>query len=208
MSAQEMSDLFEPLDRPGANRAAIEGAGVGLTVCRHLMQLMGGALGVESESGKGSVFWLDCLPAGGAQPASDATQSSAQAVGDERRRTLLYIEDNPANLRLIECVVKRYSHLRLLSATTAEEGIRIARQARPDLIIVDVNLPGMNGYEVLGALNEHPATGHIPVIALTAAARPADIEKGLASGFRRYLTKPVDVHAFMQVVQAELSHPH
>jgi CheY-like chemotaxis protein len=116
--------------------------------------------------------------------------------------TLLYIEDSPASLRLIERVVKPYREYNLISAATAEDGIAVAREQQPGLIILDIGLPGMDGFEALRLLREHEATRAIPVIALTAAAKPSDIEKGLMSGFCRYLTKPVDVHEFLDAVRA------
>jgi CheY-like chemotaxis protein len=119
-------------------------------------------------------------------------------------RTLLYVEDNPANLMLVEDLVARRPDIRLLSAADGYRGIRIARDAVPDVILMDINLPGISGLQALKILAEYPATAHIPVIALSANAMPRDIEKGLEAGFFRYLTKPIKVAEFMSTLDVAL----
>ena len=118
--------------------------------------------------------------------------------------TVLYVEDNPANLELIRQIIARSPNISLLTAEDGPEGIQLARAKRPDVILMDINLPGISGIEALKILREDPATGHIPVIALSANAMPRDIEKGLQAGFFRYLTKPIKVNEFMETVEVAM----
>jgi CheY-like chemotaxis protein len=119
-------------------------------------------------------------------------------------RTLLYVEDNPANLQLVEKLVTRRPDIRLLSASDGKTGIRLARAKHPDLILMDINLPGISGIEALRILRGDPETAHIPVVAISANAMPRDIEKGLAVGFFRYLTKPIRVDEFMKTLDVAM----
>ena len=170
---------------------------------------MGGVIGVESTPGKGSVFWIELNLTNKPQPSD--ISSTAEAIPLEqgpvptRLRTLLYVEDNPANLMLVEDLVARRPDIRLLTAEDASRGIAIARASLPDVILMDINLPGISGIQALGILSEDPATSHIPVVALSANAVPRDIEKGLDAGFFRYLTKPIKVNEFMHTLDLALA---
>jgi CheY-like chemotaxis protein len=154
------------------------------------------------------VFWIELNLTAEPQPAVGAAEpaaiADAQAPADPSLRTLLYVEDNPANLMLVEDLIARRPDIRLLSARDGSRGIEIARAARPDVILMDINLPGISGINALRVLAEDPATAHIPVIALSANAMPRDIEKGLAAGFFRYLTKPIKVNEFMTTLDVAL----
>ena len=119
-------------------------------------------------------------------------------------RTLLYVEDNPANLKLVEELIARRPDLRLLSAADGNLGIEIARAYQPDVILMDINLPGISGIEAMRILRADPSTAHIPIIALSANAVPRDIEKGLEAGFFSYLTKPIKVNEFMDTLDVAL----
>lgn len=207
--AEDQDRLYEPFNRLGAEYSDIEGTGIGLTISRQLMELMGGAIGFESEEGQGSIFWLDCPV--GRETDRVHTESKGQQVEDIESdvKTVLYVEDNPANLRLIEKIVERNPDIRMLSAPNAEMGIELARQKHPDLILMDLNLPGMDGYEALSCLRKYPETRDITVIALSAAAMPRDIERGILAGFKRYLTKPVQLDELREVLTLELGEqPH
>ncbi|WP_332861506.1 PAS domain S-box protein [Janthinobacterium svalbardensis] len=195
----QMAELFQPFNRLGQEAGSEEGTGIGLVVTKRLIELMGGAMGVHSCVGVGSVFWieLDTMAAppdrmpldteGLAEPSGDAADDAGgQAL-------LLYVEDNPASLRLVEDIISFLPHLRMISATDARHGIALALERRPDVILMDINLPGMNGNQAQRILRNDPRTAHIPVIALTANAMKGDIHHGLAAGFFRYLTKPVEI---------------
>ncbi len=170
---------------------------------------MGGAIGADSTVGAGSTFWIELnltverLPAAGAtmQPAAARTQVRA----DAQVRTLLYVEDNPANLMLVEDLIARRPDIRLLSARDGNRGIEIARASLPHVILMDINLPGISGITAMRLLAEDPLTAHIPVIALSANAMPHDVEKGLAAGFFRYLTKPIKVNEFMDTLDVAMA---
>jgi PAS domain S-box-containing protein len=209
LSAEQLAQLFQPFNRLGQEAGAEEGTGIGLVVCKRLVELMGGSIGVESTVGVGSVFWVELIAA---QPPQLATRDHAAGSlapapmqSSSGRRTLLYVEDNPANLLLVEKLIARRPDIRLLTATDGNRGIEIARAAQPDVILMDINLPGISGITALGILAEDPATAHIPVIALSANAMPHDIEKGLEAGFFRYLTKPIKVAEFMVTLDLALN---
>jgi len=136
--------------------------------------------------------------------AISSAVASAQAQSNAQLRTLLYVEDNPANLMLIEDLIARRPNIRLLSARDGNRGVQIARASRPDVILMDINLPGISGIKALRILAEDPMTAHIPVVALSANAIPRDIEKGLEAGFFRYLTKPIKVNEFMETLDVAL----
>jgi signal transduction histidine kinase/CheY-like chemotaxis protein len=208
LTPEQMTQLFQPFNRLGQEANVEEGTGIGLVVCKRLLELMGGVIGVESTVGKGSVFWFELnataephLAAVAARPAP-ATGSEADA--DPQASTLLYVEDNPANLMLVEDLIARRPDIRLLTARDGDRGIEIARAARPDVILMDINLPGISGIGALRILAEDPATAHIPVVALSANAIPRDIERGLEAGFFRYLTKPLKVAEFMDTLDVAL----
>ncbi len=203
-----ISQLFQPFNRLGQERNSEEGTGIGLVMSKRLVELMGGLIGVESTVGSGSVFWFElnstAEPKLGVETAQPAAIEPVQIEDGARLRTLLYVEDNPANLKLIEQLIARRSDIRLLSARDGNLGIQLARANQPDVILMDINLPGISGIQALKILRDDPVTAHIPVVALSANAMPRDIEKGLQAGFFRYLTKPIKVDEFMQTLEVAL----
>jgi CheY-like chemotaxis protein len=171
---------------------------------------MGGAIGAESVVGAGSVFWIELGLTHAPRFAVQAGPVAAlrAKVADGPLRTLLYVEDNPANLELVEQLIARRPDLRLLSAADANQGIELALACQPEVILMDINLVGISGIEAMKILRANPATAHIPIIALSANAMPRDIEKGLAAGFHDYLTKPIKVNEFMDALDAALKIPN
>ncbi len=208
LSPVQIAHLFQPFNRLGQEATAEEGTGIGLVVCKRLVELMGGTIGVESTVGKGSSFWID-LELTAERQASESESPSAvvplPVEAGARIHTVLYVEDNAANLMLVEALIGRRAGMRLLSASNGLSGIEIARTALPDVILMDINLPGMSGSKALAMLAVDPITAHIPVIAISANAMPSDIEKGLAAGFFRYLTKPIRVDQFMKTLDEVLA---
>jgi PAS domain S-box-containing protein len=207
LAPEKLAQLFQPFNRLG-QEANIEGTGIGLVVTKRLVELMGGAIGVKSTVGKGSVFWFELVSTAAPRLAAEGespTSLKPGSPGDERLRTLLYVEDNPANLQLVEQLIARRPGMRLLAAADADTGVEIARARQPDVILMDINLPGMSGIEALAILRRDPTTASIPVVALSANAIPRDIEKGLEAGFCRYLTKPIKVHEFMDALDEALA---
>jgi PAS domain S-box-containing protein len=203
----KLVQLFQPFNRLG-QQANIEGTGIGLVVTKRLVELMGGAIGVKSTVGTGSVFWFELVStaAPGLPDEVEAPKSvEPGSPGDELLRTVLYVEDNPANLQLVEQLIARRPGMRLLAAADADTGVEIARMRQPDVILMDINLPGISGIEALAILRRDPTTASIPVVALSANAIPRDIEKGLEAGFCRYLTKPIKVHEFMDALDEALA---
>jgi PAS domain S-box-containing protein len=208
LSPADMSQLFQPFNRLGRAATAEEGTGIGLMVCKRLVELMGGVIGVESTVGKGSTFWIELTstpdPQSSASTAVPAAVAREQVQPQAPLRTLLYVEDNPANLMLVEDLIARRPDIRLLTARDGKRGIEVALASLPDVILMDINLPGISGIQALGMLANDPATAHIPVVALSANAVPRDIEKGLEAGFFRYLTKPLKVDEFMDTLDVAL----
>ncbi|NOT85002.1 MAG: response regulator [Methylococcaceae bacterium] len=208
LAPEKLAQLFQPFNRLGEEQGTEEGTGIGLMMSKRLIELMGGTIGVVSTEGIGSVFWIE-LPVAVAQPsnAEDTLPSKAFAAQTEAitgPHTLLYVEDNPANLLLVEQIIADQLHLTLLSARDGNRGIALARAHLPDVILMDINLPGISGLQALKILHEDPVTAHIPVIALSANAMPLDIAKGLKAGFFRYLTKPIKVNELLNALNAAL----
>jgi len=210
LTAAKLAQLFQPFNRLGQESGSEEGTGIGLVVSKRLVELMGGEIGAESTVGTGSEFWIDLDAAHApmliaAPPEVRTVAVPAVAPTRAPLHTLLCVEDNPANLMLVEKLLERRSDIRLLVAKDGIRGIEAARAERPDVILMDINLPGISGLIALGILAEDPKTASIPVIALSANAMPGDIKRGLAAGFYRYLTKPIKVNEFMETLDSALA---
>jgi signal transduction histidine kinase/ActR/RegA family two-component response regulator len=210
---EQVAALFQPFNRLGQENGTQEGTGIGLVFTKRLVELMKGEIGAASTPGVGSTFWIELTTAGGAngalaQLAAPARQDAGQAAAapdSAAPRLILYIEDNPANQRLVQEIVAFRADLRLLSAPDGHAGLALAHTHRPAVILMDLNLPGMSGFEVLAQLRRDPDTAHIPAIALTANAMPRDIERGLSAGFARYLTKPIDIEQLNAAIDGVLT---
>jgi len=196
--ANRQAEVFQPFNRLNAEFSKIEGSGVGLVITKQLVEMMHGRLDFESNEGIGTEFWID-LPI-----ASEWNQQQTDIIKSvdyvptqldfSTHKNVLYIEDNPTNIRLLQQFFERHSCLSLDVAEEPFIGIYKARSTQPDLIILDINLPGMDGFEAMNVLQNDPMTKHIPVVGLSANAMPYDIERGIKSGFFEYLTKPVDIN--------------
>ena len=210
LDADQVAQLFQAFNRLGQESGGKEGTGIGLVVAKRLIELMGGEIGVASSVGVGSVFWFELITV--AEPylfleeGDIAARPQPQAVRGEQLQTLLYVEDNPANMKLVEQIIARHPEMRLLTATNGARGIEIAREFQPEVILMDINLPGINGFEALSILRLDATTAHIPVIALSANAMPRDIENGLEAGFFGYITKPITVCEFMATLKVALEY--
>ncbi len=207
---EQMALLFEPFNRLGQEAGLEEGTGIGLVVTKRLVELMGGEIGATSTVGIGSVFWIELQRATTPQ-AAHGTPVAELAPPPERRAdaqgdlpTLLYVEDNPANLRLVEEIMRFRADLRLISAPDASLGIALAKAHQPRVILMDMNLPGMSGREAQAVLRADARTAAIPVIALTANAMPSDIEAALEAGFYGYITKPINIDEFIDAINGAL----
>jgi len=210
LTTESISQLFQPFNRLGQNAKSEVGTGIGLVVCKRLVELMNGKIGVESTVGKGSLFWIE-LNLFMDTKEENQIQSKNKNKNDiiihnkSLLLTLLYVEDNPANLMLVEDIIARRSDIKLISAVDGKQGIKMARDLLPDLILMDINLSGINGLDAMKILSKDSTTAHIPVIALSANAMPHDIEKGIQSGFFRYLTKPIKVNEFMNTLDLAIT---
>ena len=209
LSPEKLAQLFQPFNRLGQESGAEEGTGIGLVVSKRLVELMSGEIGAQSEVGAGSVFWIElntaAAPEVGAVADDRSVSAPARLAGDAPQRTVLCVEDNPANLKLVEKLLERRPDIRLLSARDGLQGVHLARSARPDVILMDINLPGVSGIQALKLLTEDGATSSIPVVALSANAMPRDIAMGLEAGFFSYLTKPIRVGEFMETLDEALA---
>lgn len=208
---QELARLFKPFERLDSTSSTVEGTGIGLALAKKLVESMHGKIGVESTLGKGSNFWFEI-------PLSEANDSVDSRIDTETaafhnpsfvaQKRVLYIEDNAANLRLIKKIISMREDLLLMTAGTAEEGLALVKEHRPDLVLLDLNLPGMNGFEALQILKADEQTENIPVFAISANAMQHDIDYGKSVGFDEYLTKPINLAEFFaKIDQYLLPHP-
>jgi CheY-like chemotaxis protein len=235
LSADEQARLFEPFERLGAEGTHIEGTGIGLALSRHLLEAMGGTIGVESNPGTGSRFWVR-LPLVRTPPRREDDPGRAAAAGPSSERvesvgsldttlgttqgttlgttldapqaaTVLYIEDNPVNAMVMQAMVERIPGVRFVACDDGESGLRAAAEQRPGLILTDIQMPGMDGFEVLRRLRADPALRDIPVVAISADAMPQTLSRGREAGFDDYLTKPVAMDALHERVMRLLRRP-
>ena len=195
---EALPELFKPFNRLGYESSAIEGTGIGLSLTKRLIEQMGGEIGVNSEFGEGSTFWVK-LPVAKAPVVGTTGPQEQQAIfqeglAAEQTCRLLYIEDNPANMELMRKIIKQLEGFTLFDAVNAEIGINMFEQVHPDIVLMDIDLPGMNGFDALLAIHANfPWAQEVPIIAVSSNAMAEEIEKGKHSGFYDYITKPIDI---------------
>ncbi len=204
LSAAQLSRLFTPFDRLGAEQSEIEGTGIGLVLSKRLAELMGGDLGVESTVGQGSTFWIELPLAEGPVEQHQRLHGDVYPSTDEllnEKATVLYIEDNLSNLKLVQRIVARRPILKLLVVSQGGLGFELAREHQPDIILLDLHLPDMQGEEVLRRLRETRETQDIPVVVISADVTPNQVERLQRAGAYAYLTKPLDVKQFLYMIE-------
>ena len=208
LEPEKISQLFQPFNRLGQEARGVAGTGIGLVVTKQLTELMDGTLGVESTLGVGSVFWVElrstAAPDLMVRNTELVTTLPPQPKPGKSQHTLLYIEDNPANMKLVEQLIALRSDIELFTATNGTLGVELARSVKPDVILMDINLPGISGLEALHILKDDSSVTNIPVVALSANAMLRDIELGIQAGFFQYLTKPIKVKEFMDTLNLAL----
>jgi len=193
--------MFQPFNRLGIDSSNIEGTGIGMVITKHLVLLMGGEIVFKSEYGSGTEFVLKFDPGFASfSPAKNKADKSHEIVHAIHSFTVLYVEDNRPNVRLVESILSKWPQITLKSAGSAEEGIELAASLKPDVIIMDINLPGMDGYEAVKILKNRADTALIPVIALSANAMQKSVKEGIEAGFERYLTKPLKVVELLKLL--------
>jgi len=207
ISKNQQKNAFLPFERLGKEGSAIEGTGIGLSISKKLATGLGGSVGLQSTEEEGSTFWVK-LPASSTTPIQKETlveEKKKMEHTEDKNFTLLYIEDNPANLKLVQNIIKDRFTINMVSASTAEQGLKMARQFMPDLILMDINLPDISGNEAIKILKTDKNTNTIPVFALSANAMKSDISKSLELGFKEYITKPFNIPDFISTISREIS---
>ena len=209
LSDEQIERLFQPFERLGAEFSDVEGTGIGLAISKDIINLIGGAIGVDSTLGKGSTFWIELeratesLQSVPLEPAV-LSEDVEPEILEQEEVTILHIEDNPSNLRLMEHFFKSRPDINLLSAMTPNRGLEMASIHQPDLILLDINLPEMDGYGVMKQFRSNIEMKHIPIVAVSSNAMPSDITKGKEAGFDAYLTKPVTIDELMSTVDEKI----
>ncbi|MFH1739590.1 MAG: MASE3 domain-containing protein [bacterium] len=209
--SDKLEAIFEPYNRLDADRSAVKGTGIGLLIAKRLMELMGGTIEVESVLGEGTRFHIELPIAeeGSERSAEQVTTPEMQRLDvSERRNIVLYIDDDLASIDFVTRFLSRWHNIDILSASEAKEGIDLACALSPDLILLDIDLPDMSGYETLKILQAHDDTKNTPVVAITASAMPQEIRKGLTAGFTEYLTKPIDINHLQKTIEHILRTDH
>ena len=213
LNQAQLAQLFKPFNRLGQEKTGVEGTGIGLALSKSLTELMGGKIGAESHLGEGSAFWLDFPKAYSAStnnslqqvPSNMASNLGQVQPEDALEKTILYVEDNPANVKLVAHILASRSQLRLLTALSPQEAIEIAFKQAIDVVLMDINLPQMSGFDLMAILKREPAFKQVPFVAISADATQDNINKALISGFSDYLTKPIDIRRFNTMIDKLLT---
>jgi signal transduction histidine kinase/CheY-like chemotaxis protein len=202
--AEKLNMLFEPFNRLGAERSEVEGTGLGLALSMHLMEAMGGTIEADSTPGRGTTMRLELARTEPVHIEPEAAEPVVAAANGSKRATIVYIEDNPSNLRLVERALERLPGVRLVAAIQGGIGLDLVREHHPDLVLLDLHLPDLSGAEVLDRLKGDPATASIPIVVVSADATPTQVERLQQAGAADYLTKPIDVRLLLETVERYL----
>ena len=207
LTDEEQDLLFQPFERLGAERSHVQGTGLGLALCRQLTTAMGGTIAVHSVKGEGATFTIRLQAADGSGAAAPVRASSRSVLSDPvAERTVLYVEDNLATVALVESIFALRPNVRLITAMQGSLAVKLAHEQQPDLIILDLHLPDINGEEVIHRLRDDPRTAEIPVVMYSADATERQVDRVLAAGAKAYLTKPARVSEFLAVLDRALNH--
>ena len=191
-SYEQQKQLFKPFERIGAEFTNVIGTGIGLTITKQLVKMMGGVVGVESKEGKGSNFWIELVIADTRDAASPEPEPESRTISKTMpRKNIVYVEDDPVNAHLMEEIIRKMSNHHLVVARTGNEGLELILEQLPDIVLLDLGLPDIDGYEILEKMRKHPQAKKIPAIAMTAKAMMEDVERGEKAGFDDYIVKPV-----------------
>lgn len=207
ISKEGINELFKSFNRLTEENGNVEGSGIGLVITKNLVELMGGNIGVESKVNEGSTFWVEfpVVPAPLLQSNEHMDENIVAQENINKEYTVLCVEDNPANLRLFEQILSSQDNINMISAHEGSLGLELAFTKSPDLILLDINLPGMNGFEVLNELKNNNTTKNTPIFAISANTLLEDFKKGMDAGFDDYLTKPIDVANFLVAIKRALN---
>jgi PAS domain S-box-containing protein len=209
IKAESRAKLFTPFERLGAEQTGVEGTGLGLALSKRLLEMMGGSIGVENNPDRGATFWMELPlvqdPVAQLQTAMAEMPVVAPPVTETRQRIVLYVEDNLSNITLIEHIIVHRPHVKLVAAMQGRLGLDLAREHRPDLILLDLHLPDISGEEVLQGLRQQPELRNTPVIVISADATRSRIERLTSMGVVDYLPKPLDIKRFLQLLDSSLS---
>lgn len=206
---EKQDQLFQPFNRLGIEGSQIQGTGIGLTITKSLIETMNGQIGFESTLGKGSVFWITLPAAVGSEQQSGSMNTKAVVGTDiesmhHLRAKILYVEDNLFNQRLMMQIMAQFPGIELMVESSAEAGLATLMREKPQVILMDINLPDISGIEALKRIRSIEAVAHIPVIAVSAASMESDIEKGMQAGFNAYITKPFDLRNLLKTIEHAL----
>ncbi|MBD3610533.1 MAG: response regulator, partial [Gammaproteobacteria bacterium] len=209
IAAEQLDKIFEPFNRLGAENTEVEGTGIGLVIAKSLVELMGGSIRVESQLDIGTTFFVTMPDAfNQLNPIQDDVMTDDielnPSTSEDRDFTIVYVEDNPANMKLVQKMLARIPNIKLIVEYTGKDGLKSIIENQPDLALLDINIPDMSGMDIAKVISQQDKTAHIPLIAISANAMQSDIDKAMNAGFKHYLTKPLDMQRFMDVINSYL----